>query len=178
MISESAPDAELVSPMFARMVARGHSDLRVVLGSSVRRSAQSALARVHRRRAKPRRGRRCAHLGIARLRREGYRPRRRRPASGDSAYICGGGCLSRSGRWRSGSSSAAIRVVSAVGCTFTPHSGLSQRCPASAPVAFGRRECDVGFVQGLARHRADAASLTHLQHLVDDRPGHDEIVGG
>ena len=41
--SESAPDAELVSPMFARMVARGHSDLRVVLGSSVRRSAQSAL---------------------------------------------------------------------------------------------------------------------------------------
>jgi hypothetical protein len=43
MISESAPDAELVSPMFTRMVARGHSDLRVVLGSSVRRSAQSAL---------------------------------------------------------------------------------------------------------------------------------------
>jgi hypothetical protein len=31
MISALAPDAELVSPMFARMVVRGHDDLRVVL---------------------------------------------------------------------------------------------------------------------------------------------------
>ena len=32
MMTALAPDAELVSPMFARMVVRGHDDLRVVLG--------------------------------------------------------------------------------------------------------------------------------------------------
>lgn len=31
MMTALAPDAELVSPMFARMVVRGHDDLRVVL---------------------------------------------------------------------------------------------------------------------------------------------------
>ena len=40
--------------------------------------------------------------------------------------------------------------------------------------ALGFRECDVGVI----RHRVDAASLTHLQHLVDDRRGHDEFVRG
>ena len=32
MMTALAPDAELVSPMFARMVVRGHDDLRVLLG--------------------------------------------------------------------------------------------------------------------------------------------------
>jgi hypothetical protein len=60
-------------------------------------------------------------------------------ASGDSAYICGAGCLSQSGRWRLGSSSADIRVFSAVRCTYTPHRAAdlrpwTQYLPTAGPV--------------------------------------------
>ena len=42
------------------------------------------------------------------------------------------------------------------------------------PVALGFGECYLSIVG----HRADAASLTHFQHLVDDRRGHQEVLRG
>src|SRR5947209_19499718 len=42
----------------------------------------------------------------------------------------------------------------------------------SSVLVSGIREYDVSVV----RHRVDAAPLAHLQHLIDDRRGHDESV--
>jgi len=79
MMTALAPDAELVSPMFARTVVRGHDDLRVVL-----EVVFGGLRNLH------------WHASLDCVSTTRWLSTSTTPAaSGDSANIYGAGCLSR-----------------------------------------------------------------------------------